>query len=464
MIVTIVNLRFIDRGDELELLDELLEKKSASLALLYGRRRIGKTRLAQEFMKRGEGVYFYTPNSEEKTILAEFSRAVEDEFFQGFRFTDFPAFLNYLERKSQDKFIVVIDEFQRLTNINGAVSLLQRQWDERLSTSKCLIILSGSSIGAMQRLALSGDAPLYGRRTATIKLESLKYLDLMEWFLRYTPEELVEMYGSFGGTPAYLEYVDEMKSVDANIVGNILRRNSPLYNEPEMLLMEELRSPQRYMDILSALSQGRNTVTEIADITGVNRENVSTYLNTLETLDLIERVTPVTDPKARKGLYTIRDPFFRFWFRFVRFNKRQLELGLEDNVWESAKEDFNQNLGNVFEDICKEVIAAMGRRGLLPIRLDRVGRWWMKGVEIDIIGIEKKGRALAVEVKWSELNSRESKRILSDLSAKTRQVPGIEEPLLGIMAKKIDDKDKLREQGYWAIDLDDLRDMRLTSR
>jgi len=456
-----VALIFIDRESEIKLLEQLHKKEAASLVLLYGRRRIGKTRLIQEFMKHAEGIYFYTPNSEEKTILTELSRAVEDEFFKGFRFTDFTAFLSYIERKCQEGAVIAIDEFQRLSNIDGAISLIQRRWDEKLSTGKGLIILSGSSIGATHRLALRGDAPLHGRRTATIKLEPLKYLDLEKWFRNYPAEELVRIYGSFGGTPAYLEYIDHEVGVDANIVANILAKNSPLHDEPETLLMGELRSPQRYMDILSTLAQGRNTITDIANSTGINRENVSTYLSTLGTLDLVERITPVTAPRAKKGLYAIRDPFFRFWFRFVRPNKRQLELGLENNVWESAKEEFNQHLGYIFEDICVAVITAMGKKGMLPLRIDRIGRWWMKDAEIDILVLEKRGGALAVEAKWSEVSYREGKRLLSALSKKATQVPDIEEPTLGVIAKKLEEKEKLREEGFWVLDLDDFKDREL---
>lgn len=460
MIVTIMNHDFIDRENELELINQLTTKETPSLLLLYGRRRIGKTRLIQEIIENKNGTYFYTPNSEEKNILAEYSRTIEHEYFQGFQFNNFNAFLNYLDTKLQTKNIIAIDEFQRLANIDGAISQLQRQWDQKLSKGKGQLILSGSSIGAMHKIALNGDAPLYGRRTATIKLTPLKYRDLKKWFTNHNPEEQVKIYGSFGGTPAYLEYIDEKQDIDTNIITKILQKNAPLYNEPETLLMEELRAPQRYMDILTAIAQGRNKITEISNNTGINRENISTYLKKLETLDLTERIVPITEPKAKKGIYKIKDPFFQFWFRFVRPNKRQLELGLEDNIWTSIKEDFNQHLGSIFEDTCREIIAELGKKNQLPIRLDRVGRWWKKDTEIDILGFEKRGKTLIIEVKWSTLSYRDCKRILNELSVKTSQVPDVEEPILGVMAKQINDKEKIREDGFWAMDLNDL----LTSR
>ncbi|MBS7637964.1 ATP-binding protein [Candidatus Bathyarchaeota archaeon] len=448
-------LQFVDRRDEMQTLERLLARGKAALVLLYGRRRVGKTRLIQEFLRDKRGLYLYVPNSEEKTILAELSRAVEDEFFEGFRFADFASFMEYIAKKSASNDAIVIDEFQRLTNINGAISMLQRYWDERLSKGKCLLILSGSSFGAIRRVALSGDAPLYGRRTLSLKIEPLKYLDLFEWFKKYSPEELVSIYGSFGGTPAYLELVDENLSLEENIVDKILSKRSPLHDEPEMLLMEEVRMPQRYMDMLSAIAQGKITLSEISDAVGLSRENATTYLKTLENLDLIERVIPVTETEARRGLYRIRDPFFSFWFSFVRPNKRQLELGLEKNVWQNIKEDFNTYLGRIFEDICIEVIAEMARKGLLPLQVGKIGKWWWKETEIDIVGI-KGEKALAIESKWKELTYQEAKKLLSQLNIKASQIPKVKEFNLGIMAKKIEDKEKIRGEGFIALDLQDI--------
>lgn len=453
-----MNLQFCDRRDELQVLNELIARRKAALILLYGRRRVGKTRLIQEFMRGKRGLYFYVPNAEERTILAEFSRAVEAEFFEGFRFSEFSMFMEYFARRCVDYEVVALDEFQRLTNIDGAISMFQKYWDEKLSKTGCLLILSGSSIDTIRRVALGEDAPLYGRRTATLKIEPLRYLDLFEWFRRYSAEELVEVYGSFGGTPAYLEHVDESLSVEENIVKKILSKRSPLHEEPEMLLLEEVRSPQRYMDILSAIAKGKNTLSEISDETGLSRENATTYLKTLEILDLIERVTPVTEPMARRGQYSIRDPFFKFWFGFVRPYKRPLELGLEENIWKSIREPFRAHLGLIFEEICAEILVEMGKRNMLPIRIERIGKWWHKETEIDIVGLEGK-KVLALEAKFTDLNYDEAKKLLYKLNIKSNQIYDVEECILGVAAKKIENKEKIKEEGFIALDLQDITNL-----
>jgi uncharacterized protein len=461
----IMTLKFIDRKTELETLTSLVDMKQAALVLLYGRRRVGKTRLIREFLKDKSSLYFYVPNAEEKTILSELSKAVENEFFAGFKFADFGSFMEYLAKKSEDGMIIAIDEFQRLMNIDGAVSLLQKFWDEKLSVAKCYLIFSGSSIGAIRKVALSGNAPLYGRRTATLKIEPLKFLDLFNWFEKYSAEDLVKIYGSFGGTPAYLEHVNEKMSVEENIVLKILSKSSPLHDEPEMLLMEEIRTPQRYMDILTAVALGKNTLSEISDASGLNRESTTVYLKTLEILDLIERITPVTDQDAKRGLYHLRDQFFSFWFRFVRPNKRQIELELENNVWQGVREEFNRYLGHVFEDVCQEVLVDMAKKNCLPIRVNKIGRWWWKETEIDILGLDtRNGKALALEVKWSNIDYREAQRLISELTTKTRQVKDANEITLGLMAKRIEEKEKIRREGFLALDLQDISEKFHTSK
>lgn len=118
------------------------------------------------------------------------------------------------------------------------------------------------------------------------------------------------------------------------------------------------------MDILTAVALGKNRLSEIADVSGLNRESTTVYLKTLEILDLIERVTPVTERDAKRGLYHLKDQFFSFWFRFVRPNERQIELELENNVWYSVREEFNRYLGHVFEDVCLEVLVDMAKKAV----------------------------------------------------------------------------------------------------
>lgn len=449
-----MNVRFVDREEELSFLEKLCRGERAHLVVVYGRRRVGKTRLLLELLSRKPGLYFYIPLGGGDTVMAELSRAVEGEFFKGFRFPNFTSFLEYLAGKLERGALVVLDEFQRLVEVEGAISLLQRYWDERFSRLRGTLVLSGSTVGVIERVALRGDAPLYGRRTAVLRLEPLRFRALADWFTRYGPLELVKIYGIFGGTPAYLELVDEGESPEENAIKLVLSKRGPLHEEPLFLLLEELRSPARYLDVLTAVSQGRRTLSEIANAAGIPRENLTTYLATLEQLDLVEKERPVLS--RGRSLYSIKDPFFAFWFRFVRPNKSLLERGLERELWASIEGDFNAYLGWVFEKVSAELIVSELRAGHLPFKPDTLGRWWAGGEEIDIVAASsKEGVGALIEVKWADLSYREAKAVLRRLSEKGGLVP-LREKIYGLVSRKLEGKEELRREGYLAYDLSDI--------
>jgi AAA+ ATPase superfamily predicted ATPase len=449
-----VTVRFVDRREELELLERLCSGDRAHLVVVYGRRRVGKTRLLLELLRRRRGLYFYVPRGGPETILEELSRSVEREFFKGFRFASFHAFLEYVASRMEQGFVVVIDEFQRLAEVEGALSLLQRFWDERLSRTRSALILAGSAVGAVVRVALRGDAPLYGRRTAVLKLEPLGFAGVLEWFEGLDPVDAVKLYGIFGGTPAYLELVDERRSPEENAVELVLSRRGPLHEEPVYLLMEELRAPARYMDILGAIAQGRTTLSEIASAAGLRRENATTYLSYLELLGLIERERPLLG--RGRARYTLRDPFFAFWFRFVWPHAGALEAGLEREVWASEAESFNAYLGWVFERVAREFVAHAARAGELPLKPSALGSWWSGGEEIDIVALSpREGAALLAEVKWSDLSYREARRVLERLAEKAAGL-SVGEKVYGLIARSVEGKGELRRAGYAVYELSDV--------
>jgi len=453
-----VAVKFVDRREELELLERLSSSGKAQLIIVYGRRRVGKTRLLLELLRRRRGgLYFYVPRGGPETILEELSRSVEGEFFKGFYFTSFRAFLEYLAEKMEKGSMVVIDEFQRLAEVEGALSLLQRFWDERYSQTSSTLVLAGSAVGTMVRVALRGDAPLYGRKTAVLKLEPLPFAGVLEWFEGLDPVDVVKLYGVFGGTPAYLELVDERKSPEENAVELVLSKRGPLHEEPVYLLMEELRAPARYMDVLGAIAQGRTTLSEIATYAGLRRENATTYLAYLELLGLIERERPLLG--RGRSRYSIRDPFFAFWFKFAWPNMRSLEVGLEREVWSSIASEFNAYLGWVFERVAREFVVRAAKLEELPVRPEAVGSWWNGGEEIDIVASSRKGAlALLFEVKWSDMSLREARGVLARLAEKATKLSA-EERVYGLIARRVEAKDVLRREGYAVYDLADVCDL-----
>ena len=454
-IVTIMIVRFINRQIELNYLEEIASSPRAELVVVYGRRRVGKTRLLLEFLKRRGGLYFYIPNGGKGTVLRSLSQVVEANFYPGFTFREFDEFLRYLSRWFTEHRggVVVLDEFQNLSILKGAVSLLQKSWDEEYSRIGAKLILAGSSVGMIERVSLRGDAPLYGRKTGVVELEPLHPAYLAQWFPRLEHAKLVELYGVFGGTPAYLELVNPSRSVEDNVKRLILDKRGPLYREPEFLLMEEVRTPARYVDILGAISQGKITLSEISDYTGISRENVTTYLATLISMRLVAKESTPTKKASR---YTLTDPFFEFWFRFVLPNRPLLEHDLQNQVWEKIKQEYNAYLGRVFERIARLHIASKIRKGELVIHPDYLGAWWDKDVEIDIVALStREGKAVLFEAKWSTLTQKEARRILESLIQKATKLP-THQNTYGLVAKDVYQKEKLLHEGFIVYTLSDI--------
>lgn len=383
-------MEFIGRERELKTLEEAMTGKKA-MAVIYGRRRVGKTALVKNFIENRDAVYLYVPLQSEAALLRYLTetlyRSMGNPLLKN-PFSSFRDLVEYLETLGR---IVVLDEFQRLEKIEGAVSIIQDVWD---SSDDFRLILTGSSVGMVHRLALAGDAPLFGRKTAEIKLAPLDFGTVFR--LHGSIGRALDFYAVFGGTPAYIENIRYEKDIFHNIEELILKRSAPLYSEPEYLIRSETRDPSTYMAVLKYISLGKHTLGELSDILGMERNKVSFYLSVLEKeMDIITKNTPVDEnpQTSRKGRYVMKDPFFRFWFRYVFPYEGELEMERTKEVIEIVKRDISSYLGAAAEDLVKEVI----RR-----RIQKTGSWWSRqGDEIDVVAIdERKNEILFAEVKW----------------------------------------------------------------
>ncbi|WP_456398046.1 ATP-binding protein [Palaeococcus sp. (in: euryarchaeotes)] len=441
--------KFLDRRKEMEFLENRYSSGRAEFLIIYGRRRIGKTELLLHFAKDKTHVYFlaterpYRENIRElQKLLAEF---LGDELFSRIAFEDIDELLmTFADRAGDERIVLIIDEFPLLIEqYRPVLSLLQKAWDLKISKTKLMLILCGSSVSAMETDVMGYKSPLYGRRTGQWRLDEIPFFHIGEFLPGYSPEDLVNTYGVLGGVPAYLLQFEPEKSFDENVVGNVLSKGSFLYEEAEILMREELREPANYFAILEAVAGGRSRFGEIVNATGLDKSLVSKYLTVLQRLGIVERNVPVTATRSKRGVYSIADSYFAFWFRYVLPNKSYLEAGLAEEVWERSREDFNTYMGGVFEKLVRKPEVFMK---LTDFRFTRIGRWWYKGEEIDLVALnEREKKALFVEVKWRALKEREARRILKDLERKAELV-GLDgwEKHYGIVAKEIEGKEELR--------------------
>ena len=403
---------FINRKAELDQLDRLYHSNQAELFVLYGRRRVGKTELLRVFCEGKPHLYFVATLSSDSEQLAGFSNQIyaftHPETPEGFTFPTWEAAFRALE-DLPGRPIVVLDEFTYLISGNKAIpSILQKVWDEKLKNTTVLLILCGSYIGMMETEVLGYQAPLYGRRTASTLLHPLDLPSSSLFFLNYAPDEQFLAWAVLGGMPYYLRTFSDQQDVFADIRRHILDPQSgELFNEPRLLLMEELREPRNYFSILRAIAQGHARLNEIAQASGVGAVNaVARYLDILQQMRLVTRRVPATEAqpdKSKKGLYQIDDHFLRFWFRYVHPNQASLDLGLADAILEQRiRPDLDHFVAATFEEAARAYVAGLARSGRLAFLPERIGSWWDRETEIDVLAISQSEKAALVgECKWS---------------------------------------------------------------
>ena len=401
---------FIDRERELAFLERAWASDRAELLVVYGRRRVGKTALLRTFCAERSQTFWVASLSSEALLRQSFTQAIwatthPERPEPGFTYATWPrAFEALADLAMTQRHVVVLDEFPYLVHAEGSVpSVLQQVWDERLQHTRLLLILCGSHIGMMEQEVLLYRAPLYGRRTGQIRLRPLPLRAATAFFPRYTPVEQIEAYAVLGGIPAYLGQFDDRVPLLTNIEHHIVAMDSYLYLEPQFLLREELREPHNYFAILQAIAQGRTRLNEIAQATGLGRQPVSRYLAVLQELQVIERRVPVTEAqpeKSRKGLYRLRDPFLRFWFRFVFAQVSLLERGHTAPVLAQVAAELPGFIGPLFEELCQEWVLEQGSTALWPFLPTRVGAWWGRDAEIDLMALGEQG-VLFGECKWT---------------------------------------------------------------
>jgi uncharacterized protein len=447
--------KFINREKELDLLNETWKKNTAQFVVVYGRRRIGKTEVIKQFINKKQGLYFLgrleTPKDQFSRISLLFSDFFSDPVLQKSPLTSWDAVFEYLY-KNNKKYAMTFDEFPYMVKTSPELlSVFQDYWDNKLHSSRLFIILCGSSLSMMEKYVFDYNTPLYGRRTLDIKISSLSFEDARCFFPQLSIEKAVQVYGILGGTPAYLL---EFEKNIVSTIEKICMKRSFLFREPEFILREEVSEPRFFFSILHAISIGKTTSGEVVQHTGLDKGLVGKYLSVLVDLDLIRREIPITESwKSRKGNYYLTDDFFRFWFRFIYPNLDFLETN-PSVVPQRIQKQLEQYLGETFERICRQFLVKTKDAASMSL-----GRWWYQDEEIDLVGLdEEKKDALFIECKWQDLSYTESVKILEKLQKKAEMVRwynGKRKEQYGLVARKLEQKQLLRDQGYLIYDLQD---------
>jgi len=412
--------QFIDRGKELKWLAKIYKEKHNSLLIIYGRRRVGKTELIKHFSKDKPHIYFLAGTKFDKENLVDLQNIMgdflKDELFKRIEFRGWEELFKEFTKKIERP-IIIIDEFPYLIEQNKAIpSIFQKIWDENLKNEELMLILCGSSIGMMETDVLGYKSPLYGRRTGQWKLEPFKFRALKQFFPNHSFNDRLQFYSLLDGIPAYLNKMDAEKNPTWNLKNRIFKKGEYLYEEAENLLRQEFRESRNYFSILQAIAEGNTKYGKICNRSGLSKSIISQYLKNLIDLHVVTKEFPVTQRKeSRNACYLLSDNYYDFWFEFIYPNRSLIEEDKQETLMKNIHEKLQIHYSSVFEQVCREMIWDVSPD------VNRVGRWWQKSEDIDIVGLnEKENTILFGECKWSK--NRVDKKLLNDLKQKSEYV------------------------------------------
>lgn len=423
---------FIGRGRELSNLNKLYQSDKFEFAVIYGRRRVGKTALINEFIKDKSAICFTGVETNAKQNLENFSKCIL-EYASGINanttFASFQSALEYVfEIATQKRIILVIDEYPYVARASKSLaSTLQLLIDKYKNNSKLFLILCGSSMSYMEDHVLAYKAPLYGRRTAQFKIQPFDFFEACEYFKKLSKEDQALAYGIMGGTPQYLLQINDSLSIEENVKNTYLNPTSSIYEEPNNLLKQEVREPAIYNAIITAIATGASKMSEISSKVGEETSVCATYIKNLIALGIVKKEVPYGDDSARKTIYSIEDNMFRFWYRFVPENTSIIARGASDLAYKRIEPQLSNYMGAIFEDICKQYLWKLLLDGNCVINFTELGRWWganpktRQQEEIDIVGLADKNTALFAECKWT--NEKVDKGVLEKLIERSELFP-----------------------------------------
>lgn len=395
---------------ELQTIERLWRSPKAELLILYGRRRVGKTRLlthwSEQYEDQGEALYWMAEPTSSFDQLRSFSQAVihfvdpETPASPEFSYDSWEMAFHELSREAARKRIaIVIDEVTYLIDTDPDFSgTLQKIWDHSLSKSNILVALCGSQMGLMQEELINHDAPFYGRATALIRLPPMPYSATSMFFPEFSARDRVALYAIWGGIPAYWERIDQSLSVIDNLAVQLAPSNTWMIDEPRILLQDFLSDPNNYVAMMRAISNGHWAMGDITKHTGFAAGPVSKYLSILRETGFVERLIPVSKfgQDTRFGRYVLTDPFMRFYYRFLSAHITQLTRGKNRQVLERVDENLDDYIdAHIWPDLCRDWVSEASNEGVLP-PIQTVGGEWTRSASIDVVAIDRENRQLLI--------------------------------------------------------------------
>jgi len=426
-----MELSFLDRGAELQRLRRAFDSRTPEFVCLYGRRRCGKSRLLLKALEGRAAVYCVAVEREAPLQRAALAREIE-RLLPGFGRVTYPSWDDLLDRwyrEARAGSVLALDEFPFLVMSSPELpGLLQKHVDASRRKGPHLAIC-GSSQRMMFGLVLDGSAPLYGRAREIIKVAPLALPYVQDAFGSDDPVKAVEAYAVWGGVPRYWELALDLGSLQDAIRDLVLSPLGILHQEPQRLLLDELRDTQQASSLLALVGQGANRLSEIAGRIQRPATSLTRPLSWLIDMGLLRREVPfgVSPRDAKRSIYRIDDPFLSFWYRYVDPNSSALASGRVEQTLAQMRVDWDAFLGAAWEVIARQSTAVLRTHGQ---QWHPAQRWWGRNAqgeqaEFDIVAqsAQRPDTLLVGEVKLTIRNVAEGKSLLAGLEQRARLCP-----------------------------------------
>ncbi|NLV27114.1 MAG: ATP-binding protein [Methanomicrobiales archaeon] len=397
---------FLNRFDELHSLQERFDSANAELVIFYGRRRVGKSELIDQFIQKNSGIRILAREETKELQLKQTSSDLTSFFgdihLGSVIFPEWDAVFTYIRSYANKRIIIALDEFPYLVKEDPSLlSIIQYHWDTWMKDSRIFLILCGSSISMMEDLTMRYESPLFGRRTGQYLIKPLRFVDILDYTADF--KIAVELFAVFGGIPAYIFKADIRNTIFDNIITKILTEDSILFRDTEFVLRSEVSEPRYYFSILRSIAEGITVPSKISQVTGLERATVSKYLQVLMDLQIIVRIIPAGEPsKSKKGQYFLSDNYFAFWFRYVYPFTKTIEMGNGRVLCDQhIKPTLPAYIGMKFEDCVRDLLWEFNSNDVLPFIFYHCSRWWMKDTEIDLVAYSDTA-VMFCEMKWQD--------------------------------------------------------------
>lgn len=401
---------FIGRELELSVLNRIYGSGKFEFALIYGRRRIGKTSIINEFVSDKSTIYFMATENSKKKNLENLSKTIAMCMHCDIiPFYDFVSAFDYIFQLScNERIILVIDNYQHLAkvykNLNEDLAMLIDKYKE---ISQLFLIISGSPVDFMEDSFLSPQSALYGKRTARFKIMPFEFKEFCQWFSNFSDEDKAILYGITAGIPYYMLQINDEISLRENIENVFFNPLSPMYDEPTNMLNKDLRELSFYNTILSTIALGYERMSEISEQTGEDTSVCSVYIKNLISLGVIRRMLPYGEANSRKAIYKLNDSMSKFWYSFVPDNRWLAECNFFDVAYENIEPYIDDYMKDVFIEICRQYLWNCVLIGKCKVNFSETGSWWgvsssKEIINIDIVGEENNNKALIADCVWKE--------------------------------------------------------------